>query len=145
MEVNAIAHIPISTLFLLKLAKKHLFDFRYRLIRGRTFSLMNASTPLSPERRCADKASYPPFLFQARPTRSGNTCLITACTLGGSSGSQPRQCGLFVRTCRIQLLKGMHATRKLHFSQSKYAFSPLHLTFTSQAKRSRSQQAIFIV
>ena len=65
MGVDAIVHIPISTLFLhsdcSELTKKHLFDFRYPLLRGRTFSLVNAAVPLSPERGYADGARYPPY------------------------------------------------------------------------------------
>ena len=65
MEVDWIAYIPISTLFLhsdcSELTKKHLFDFRYLLLRERTFPLMNASVPLCPERGYADGASYPPY------------------------------------------------------------------------------------
>ena len=67
LEVDAIAHIRISTLFLhsdyLELTKKHLFDFRYLLLRGRTCPLMNASLLLSPERGDAYRASYPPYSF----------------------------------------------------------------------------------
>ena len=67
MEVDAIAHIPIATLFLhsdcLKSMKKHLFDFRYLLLRKRIFSLMNAAVPLSPERGDADGARYRPYSF----------------------------------------------------------------------------------
>ena len=63
MEVNAIAHIPISTLFLhsdcSKLTKKHFFDFRYLLLRGRTFPLMNTLVPLG----FVDGASYPSYSF----------------------------------------------------------------------------------
>ena len=67
MEVDAIAHISVSSLFLpsdcLELTKKHLFDFRYLLLRGRTFPLMNAAVPLRPERGDTYRASYPPYYF----------------------------------------------------------------------------------
>ena len=67
MEVDAIAHVPISTLFLhsdcSELTKKHLFDLRYLLLRGRAFLLMNTPVPLSPERNYADGARYPPYSF----------------------------------------------------------------------------------
>ena len=67
MEVDSIAHIPISTLLLhsgcSELTKKHLFDFRYLLLRERTFSLMNGSVLLSPERGDADGASYLLYSF----------------------------------------------------------------------------------
>ena len=67
MEVDAIGRIPISTLFLpsdcSEVTKKHLFDFRYLLLRGRTSLLMNTLVPLSPERYYADGASYPPYSF----------------------------------------------------------------------------------
>ena len=77
MEVDAIAHVPISTLFLSSQTsvssatpKKHLSNFYYLMLRGRAFTLMNASVLLSPERGYADGTSYPPILFQARPTIS---------------------------------------------------------------------------
>ena len=67
MEVDSFVHIPISTLFLhndcSELAKKHLFDFRYLLLRGPPFLLMNTPVPLSPERGYAVGASYPPYSF----------------------------------------------------------------------------------
>ena len=63
MKVDFIAHVSITTLFLdsdySQLAKKHLFDLRYLLLRGRTFSLMNTPVPLCPERSYANGASYP--------------------------------------------------------------------------------------
>ena len=57
------AHILILTLLLhsdcSELATKHLFDFRYLLLRERTFSLMHTPILLSPKRGYADGASYP--------------------------------------------------------------------------------------
>ena len=72
------------------LTKKHLFDFRYLLLRGRTFPLMNAAVPLRPERDDTYRASYPPYYFPDLANDVGviwNTCLITSRTLGGSSGA----------------------------------------------------------
>ena len=100
MEIDSIAHIPISTLFLHRgkqrrdcseLTKKHLFDFRYLLLRGRTFPLMNAPVPLSPERGYADGASYSSYSF----LDSANDVSVVwehlldnlFRTLGGSSGA----------------------------------------------------------
>ena len=66
MKVDAIAHVPISTLLILhsdctQVTQKHLFDLRYFLLRGRTFSLMNALVPLSPERGYEDGVIYPTY------------------------------------------------------------------------------------
>ena len=77
MEVDFIAHVPMSTLFLhndcSELTKKHLFDFRYLLLRGRTFPLMNAAVLLSPERAYADGAGYPPYSL---PGSANNVSVI---------------------------------------------------------------------
>ena len=91
MKVDAIAHVPISTLLILhsdctQVTQKHLFDLRYFLLRGRTFSLMNALVPLSPERCYADRANYPLYSFPGSANDVSvtvNICLIT----GGSSGA----------------------------------------------------------
>ena len=66
MEADAIAHIPISTLLFLhshclELAKKHLFDFRYLLLHGRTFPRMITPVPLGSKRGYVDGASYPSY------------------------------------------------------------------------------------
>ena len=63
-EIDAIVHISISSLVLhiycSELAKKHLFDLRFILIRGRPFPRMGAPDPLCPERGYADGAySFP--------------------------------------------------------------------------------------
>ena len=67
MEIDSIAHAPISTVFIhsdsTQLPKKHLFDLRYLLLRGRTFLLMNAAVPLCPERGDAYRISYLPYSF----------------------------------------------------------------------------------
>ena len=62
-EIDAIAHVSISTLFLhsdcSELTNKHLFDFRYYLLLcGRTFSLTNTPIPLSRQRGYAVGARY---------------------------------------------------------------------------------------
>ena len=96
------------------LTKKHLFDFRYLLLRTRTFSLVNASVLLSPERGYAD----PPYYFPGSARESAlseNTCLITFRTLGGIScadrENEPFCTVCVVHTCILAFLVFLHSAR----------------------------------
>ena len=107
MEVDSIAHVPISSLFLhsgcSELAKKHLFDLRYILIRGRPFPRMGALDPLCPERVYADGARYSPYSFPGSANDINviwEHLLETSRTLGGSSGADHDNAACLYKTTR---------------------------------------------